>query len=987
MQGLRFLASLAACAVLFLGGCSTYKTFTLLRDEKPQEALPLAQKALAEHEASYGPDSTLVGFDAVILGETYRRLGEYDKARQALEKSLGIFLRKEGETGRNVLYVRYMLAELPFHQGDFAKAESLFQQLIPQAEKIEGPEGATVGKCLANLATIHNEQGRYAQARPEAERSLAILLKREGPDSELAAAARTTIALVCLASEDLACAREHLELARASREKRWGAQNLNTGISYANLAVLYARLKDYPRSEEYSLKALDVFDRNLPPDHPNTASVRNNLSFVYQNTGRKAEALQLSTQAMESTRKTQGAEHPDMALRLNNAAVDHFVNGDAAKAMELMAQAVAVMERTLGPEHPTLAQLLNNQAGLLYMAGRAPEGLKLLDRAQAISLASLGKTSEGYSETCALRGLMEADRKAYRAALDAMRQGQEADDVLIDRVMGFASDQNKLTYLKGNRYRVDALLALVLGHLRQDADARTTAMNLWLRRKGAVLEAQKQFQEALVVDAAPEVRKQFEELSALRSRLSALSMAAGAGPGSAKEIAALEARKAALEAGLAAQSQAFARRKREAMVTAATLSAALPKGAALVEFCRATGYDFARRANGEDGYLAFVLTAGGAAPALVDLGPAKAIDEAAAGFAGSMRAAASGKPDDRQTAQWAARLHDLAFKPLRGALGQSRQVFLSPDGALNLFPFEVLAPAGGRPLLEEFDFSYLSAGRDMLGFDAQGYATAAAGTGRAALFGDPDFNLGLKELAAQAKSMGYEPTRGGDVSGALRGQTFRRLPGTAVEVRSIRGELADAQVFLGASALEEALLGLKRPRVLHLATHGFFLEGQAEEGRRSGILPLNPAGGQGENPLLRSGVLLAGANSALRQGGGQGVVTAEKLLRLNLRGTELVVLSACETGLGDVQAGEGVFGLRRALLQAGAQGIVMSLWSVPDRETGELMAAFYKHLAAGKSTRPQALRQAMREQRALSRERHATDNPYYWGAFVYLGEP
>ncbi|GFK92551.1 hypothetical protein NNJEOMEG_00376 [Fundidesulfovibrio magnetotacticus] len=988
MSGVRFLASLAVCAVLLSCGCSTYKTFTLLRDEKPQEALPLAEKALAEHEASYGPDSTLVGYDAVILGETYRRLGEYEKARLTLDKALGIFLRKEGENGKNVLFVRYMVAEIPYHKGDFAKAEALFKELVPQAEKVGGPNDQTLAKCLANLATIHADQGRFAEAKGEAERALAILIKTDGAGSEIVAAVRTAMSQVCMGMEDLACARDQLEMAKATREKLWGPGNINTAISYGNLAVLYAKLKDYQRSEEYSLKAMGVLEKNLPPDHPHIASLRNNLSFVYQNTGRQAEALKFSTQAMESTLKTQGAEHPDMALRLNNMAVDHFATGDIAKATELMGQAVGIVERTLGPNHPTLAQLLNNQAGLFYMAGRVQDGLKLLERAKAISAAALGKTSEYYSDTCYMRGLLEADRKAWKPALEALREGQEADDALIDRVMGFATDQNKLTYLQGNRYRVDAFLSLALDHLRQDGNVRSEAMNLWLRRKGAVLEAQKQFQEALVVDATPEVRKQYEELSSVRSRLASLSMAAGGGEGAQKEIARLEARKAELENKLASLSRGFAKQKRAAEVSTATLAQALPKGSALVEFSRFRGYDFAKRANQPDRYLAFVLASGNATPSMVDLGPAQPIDEAAAGFVKSVRDAAnSGKPAEQETQRYTTALHDLVFKPLRASLAQARQVFLSPDGALNLFPFEILTPQGGKPLLEEFSFSYLSAGRDMLAFDAQGLSNAAAGTGKPALFGDPDFNLGLKELAVQAKSMGYEPTRGGNVSRALRGQSFRRLPGTATEVRAIKGQLADAQVFLGASALEEALLTLKRPRVLHLATHGFFLEGGEAEGQRSGILPTRAAGPESENPLLRSGVLLAGANSAIKQGGSEGVVTAEKLLSLNLNGTELVVLSACETGLGDVKNGEGVFGLRRALLQAGAQGLVMSLWSVPDRETGELMAAFYRNLATGKMTRPQALRQAMQEQRTIVRERHGSDNPYYWGAFVYLGEP
>ena len=145
-----------------------------------------------------------------------------------------------------------------------------------------------------------------------------------------------------------------------------------------------------------------------------------------------------------------------------------------------------------------------------------------------------------------------------------------------------------------------------------------------------------------------------------------------------------------------------------------------------------------------------------------------------------------------------------------------------------------------------------------------------------------------------------------------------------------------------------------------------------------------------ENPLLRSGILLAGARRSLMSGDtgvNDGIVTAEKILGLNLHGTKMVVLSACDTGLGEVKSGEGVFGLRRAFTQAGAKSLVMSLWKVPDLETKELMVNFYKNIQSGKMKRCQALRQAALEQMKIVEQRQGYPNPRYWGAFVFMGEP
>jgi CHAT domain-containing protein len=233
----------------------------------------------------------------------------------------------------------------------------------------------------------------------------------------------------------------------------------------------------------------------------------------------------------------------------------------------------------------------------------------------------------------------------------------------------------------------------------------------------------------------------------------------------------------------------------------------------------------------------------------------------------------------------------------------------------------------------------------------------------------------------------------------MQGLSFSRLPGTKEEVNAIAALMGHSacDTYTGKDATESVLMQRISPRILHLATHGFFLSDQdwssLMDDRRRGITitaretPFARKPVRIENPFLRSGLALAGANRSLsREGVTDGILTAEKILSLNLRGTDMVVLSACDTGVGDVRSGEGVYGLRRAFTQAGTKSLVMSLWEVSDRETKELMVSFYQNLQSGKMNRAEALRHAVLNQRETVKSRYGSDHPYYWGAFVFLGE-
>jgi CHAT domain-containing protein len=400
----------------------------------------------------------------------------------------------------------------------------------------------------------------------------------------------------------------------------------------------------------------------------------------------------------------------------------------------------------------------------------------------------------------------------------------------------------------------------------------------------------------------------------------------------------------------------------------------------------------------------------------VVLGEAKALEDdplrdyrLRAGLSGSREIRgfkAEGVESEKTAAAPTTSFYQAFWKPLETAIGSTRRVYVSTDGVLNQVALGVVPDNAGQLLMEKYDLRIVSSTKDVL-------RQRRASTGNTAVVvGNPLFaldeaqqRLALRALsqteqtakAEKAKQAATpEPVlmaRAGQRSRELRGGTLNPLPGTQKEAEAVSKLLQEQRWSVGLytqeNALEERVKGVQSPRVLHLATHGFFESDQERkqkdlarggEERASGL----------EDPMLRSGLYLTGANRALAGRAtpsadmDDGVLTAYEATQINLQGTELVVLSACETGLGESQNGEGVFGLRRALQEAGAETVLMSMWSVPDRETQELMTLFYRNWLAGKD-KHEALREAQSELRATVMARYGRDLAYYWGAFVLVG--
>jgi len=381
-------------------------------------------------------------------------------------------------------------------------------------------------------------------------------------------------------------------------------------------------------------------------------------------------------------------------------------------------------------------------------------------------------------------------------------------------------------------------------------------------------------------------------------------------------------------------------------------------------------------------------------PRWADLGDAEAIDRSIVEFRKALA-----DPNNSDVRTLARALDERVMRPVRKLLGGKHNILISPDGALNLIPFAALVDEQGRYLVENYTITYLTSGRDLLRLQ-----TRSESRGKPVVIADPAFDLAIGTgEAAEEDGEAARGRRSVDF-GQLK---FGPLKGTAGEASALSSMMRDAQVLTGPQATEAALKHLAGPRLLHVATHGFFLPDAPD------VVPTQSRGlalgsndwlptMTNENPLLRSGLALAGVNRRQSGPGEDGIVTALEVAGLDLWGTKLVVLSACETGVGEARRGEGVYGLRRALALAGAESELMSLWKVHDTATRDLMIEYYKRLGAHEG-RSEALRDA---QLGMLLSRHAGDSdperrglgltskpargdyshPYFWASFIPVGD-
>lgn len=930
-----------------------------------EQAEPFYRQALSIYRKTLGEEhpATAIGLDSLAM--LYKVMGRYAEAEPLLQQALGLLRKTLGEQHRETADAMNDLAMLYEAMGKYEQAEPLLQQALAVYRQVLGEEHADTATGLNNLAGLYQVMGKYALAEPLYQQALTIRRRMLGEQHPDTAIGLNNLAELYQAMGNYTQAESCYQQALAIRHKAFGEQHPDTAESLNTLGELYMAMGNYAQAEPMLQHGLAIRRQVLGEQHRETARSLSDLALLYQILGKYADAAPLLQQGLAIRRQVLGEQHPETAVSLNNLAVLNQAMGNYAEAERLYQQALTIYRQALGEQHPETARSLTNLAILYTAMGRTGEAWMLLQQAVAITDHMLGMIFSISSER---------ERQMY------------------------------LTMLQGER---DVVLSLVVKAFGHDRGAVQAALDLVLRRKGIGAEALAVQRDAVLSGRYPALQPQLEVWRALRVQLAEQTLAGPGAEGPAthrQQLERLESAKEQVETELAHQIPELNLEQRLRAANGQAIAAALPGGSVLVEFIRFNAYNFAViETRGEQRwnparYLALVVPAGASeAVQMIDLGAAADIDRLIAQVRwqlsgdvmnGDTRHMRPGRLPEEGVARAASFLSRQLVAPLAESLHGCTHVFLAPDGDLARLPFEVLPVEEGQRIIDMYAISYLSVGRDILRLNASGPGHSEAPLVLAA----PNFDLAWVQPDPERASRRERPHRSRDLdSQAIH---FDPLPGTQGEGKQI-GALLQVPPQLGDQAVEGQLRPGHSPAILHLATHGFFLPNQQADwnqmletaggGSQASRIGLRLIGPGMENPMMRSGLALAGANTWLRGGtlppeAGDAILTAEEVAGLDLLDTELVVLSACETGLGENLTGEGVFGLRRAFMLAGVKTLVMSLWKVPDRQTQELMVEFYRQLLAGQG-RAEALRAAQLTMKAKY------SNPYYWGAFICQGDP
>ncbi|MFL5752459.1 MAG: CHAT domain-containing tetratricopeptide repeat protein [Bacteroidia bacterium] len=898
-------------------------------------------------------------------------MGDYSTAKPLNDGLLYYYKTMYGEKNQQYLNCLNNAARIYQGQGDFNRAMQIFEQLIGVHRNTAPIDTANYATILNNAAESYRQYAQYDRAEELYLLSYKLSASKLKSDPASVASLLNNMALMYKAKGNYndaeKCFLKSIELyKKAKMDKTPEYTNpLN------NMGDLYRIIGRYKQAYEVLLEAIAIRKITVGENHESYANALNNMALLYQQFGYLKEAEELFRQCSEIYRIRMGENHQLYANSLNNLAMVSIQQKKYGEAEELKLKALGIIRNKVGENSDKYALYLSGMTNLYLETNRFEDAIKALEKAAAIFKNIFGEKNYDYIETLSNMAEVYRRMKKYDQAQIYYVQSLNAYQQLFENYFAVMSEEEKTAFYYQVSHRFESFDLFVFQRIKDEPrvnhDKLVEAMyNYRLVTKSLLLNETNNLHRYMSdVEDTSAVRlyslwierKQYlnaqyklskEELTSYNINIDALE----------KEVNTLEKQ-------LNAISAEFNRAGAKKNLSWEDVRAKLKPGEAAVEIVRTE--EWLNDSSSVINYGALILVAGSGEPRLVSLEQGNQMDKIY--LAEYKKNIEERKPDvDSYKRYWA---------PVAKQLSGVNKIYFSADGAyqqINLYTLKNTST--NKYLIEEVALQLLTTTKDLLVPEAEG-----TGKNTARLFGYPDYEF---DFFAQ-RTNEYKNAV------ALNRYGFSELPplpGTKQEVDDINGVLKKAgwQVdeLIKDKASEQELKKVKSPKVLHIATHGFFLPDQ--EFKDDKILGYDVEKAR-ENPLLRSGIMLAGASVVSRDNAigkyeEDGILTAYEASLLNLQGTELVVLSACETGLGEVKNGQGVYGLQRAFMIAGAKTMVMSLWVVDDNATQELMTAFYSDWIkdAGSENKLASFRKAQLKIKEKYKD------PYYWGAFVMVGK-
>lgn len=929
----------------------------------PRSGLNFVKRALAIR----GGQRSITSAETLnLMGTLSYQANDIDQAETYFLKARGIVEELFGPDYFLAAQIDGGLATLYKERGQFSKARVLHEHVVRVFEAVLGPDHPRLFVQYNNLGLCLKELGDLRGARAALERALQISEKANGPESSGTASVLGNLGIALKESGDFEAARDAYERALAIQEKRLGPEHQLVGAVLFSLGSLLADMGDAASGRKDLERALAITDKALGKGSVRGVQIMDRLGLLLTAQKNFKAARVIFQRAWEESRDVYGEGNTRTASALASLAGSYGDMGAFAGARERYGRAVGVEEKELGPDHYYTLETLYAWARMEQAAGEYQSALALFERASAGWRKQFGAIYPSLADSLG-HGAECLDRLGRREeALETALESASIRRTNLEIAAHASGDREALLYAAQERTGLNLALRLAaVGTL--PAESLRDIWDAVIRERALVLDEMSERHAAL--DAGKSAGDS-ELLAQVTAAHNELARAVVRGPESnlseyATLLGGLRSRVDQVERELALQSKRFDEHLAQTRKGFDELRGSMKEGTALIAYSRYP-----------TGYVAFVLRAGEKVPRSIPLGKASEIDAGVARWRREIdrerdsmgRAAATNEAGYRNAG---ASLRRALWDPVSKLVANAKAIYIVADGAIQLVNFLSLPVGTASYLIDRGpELRLVSTEREIAEPHESGGGTLLA-------IGGPAFDA-APVTAAKASRFRSSASK----CDALSKMSFSALPGSADEVQAVAriGQQygVETVILRGENATEAAFKTMTPGKaMIHVATHGFFIGSRCQA--------------ESESPLLRAGLALAGANRRAFASTGattreDGILTAEEVASLDLEKAEWVVLSGCDTGVGEWQTGEGVLGLRRAFRIAGARALVMSLWPVDDQETRRWMIDLYKAHLGGKLSASASVRLASRQQLRARRAAGQSTHPFYWAGFIAVDD-
>ena len=937
------------------------------------DAIKTYSEVLKGYEKLYGKNHILYYSVLRDLASCYLDASENAKAEKTYEKYLQLAMANGEDHTYNYLKATKNLARAKYLQDKYVEAEKFYLNTLPLAAEIYGVQHPTYALYLKYLTEFYVNIGRNADAEERISHAAQIMRENKDYGPKSAAYSRYIVlhGRILSTRDKNKEAEELLSEALTITSPIKATQYFDHVDALEALADFYQKMGLYRSAEKLLKEVLNLTETRSGKDYDYAVKKLNLMSHYYASS-RYNDCLTLGRELLPYFETELSMSHYMVRDVRNLMGLSELLLENFKAAAEHFKFCIEILDLAKASRHPTYATYLNNLSLTTMATGDFVTTEKLLNQAADIrkennvilSPFNYAIITDNYASLYQAWGKLDKAEKYWLDVTTTLLTHTRQN-------FYFLSDEEKAQFWNQIKADFEYFNTFAVLRSKQNPAILGEMYNNQLATKAILLSASNKIKKRILSSRDKEMINHYYNWVDVRERLAQLYTSSDAELKNKKaQVDSLEvvAKNIEKELNISAEDLAQDKGGQNKLTTWKEVQRTLTPTEAAVEIIRFRYFD--RYLRDSIIYAALVLTSETKLnPKLVILPNGKLLEGRAIRY---YKNSVSARQEDKFS-------YNYFWQPLDAVLQSKTRIYLSLDGVYNQINLNTLADANGKFLVESKNLTILSNTKDLLLLKSRRNPKGSSSS--ASLFGYPKYFIGKKHMQEkiqnQKRDFDFASLDENDATG------IAELPGTQTEIAQVKNILTthhwQTSDFTDELATEKALKSIDYPRVLHIATHGFFVD----ENETSSTFKVGAATEYAKNnPLLRSGLLLTGASNFIqnnvRLDEENGILTAYEAANLNLDYTDLVVLSACETGKGEVQNGEGVYGLQRAFQTAGAQAIIMSLWKVDDEATQELMTSFYQNWMKG-IPKAEAFRQAQLQLK------NKYTHPYYWGAFVMMG--